>query len=523
MHSTPRESRSRRWFLQRTAQFATGVAAVSPLAALAAAPAVPSHRRQGPVPPVGGGYYPFNAGVNLDEALLREDNAGYGTLVPSNLGEELYLPEDFTATVVSEVGTTMTNGQPVPPAHDGMACFDMGDGTLRLIRNHELGNQGVFGGNAYDDHMGGTTTVVVDATTGEHIETHASITGLIRPCGGGPTPWGSWLACEETTATSAKRHGYVFEVPVDANAPVDPVPLVAMGRMNHEAAAVDPVTGCVYETEDKDRSGIFRFTPVAPGVLEAGGRLEMLQVDADGGQSLYQRARRRYDTRTGQTVGAELPVSWVPITDPDPSDEKWAADGGQSLYREGLARGGATFARGEGAWTRIDTDEAGHITDVRIYWASTSGGNAAEGQIWEYTPGPDDTGGTLKLLFESPGSHVLGHPDNIAVHPGTGVVVLCEDGGGSPVQVANVAPDDLYGDTPLQELPPEEFNRRFNRRQRVHGVTADGKIFKFAEQFGSEFAGACWSPDGETFFVNIQGNGRTYAIRGPWEKGPLGA
>ena len=460
-------------------------------------------------------------GVNPDELLLMEDNAGYGTLVPSNIGEELYLPEGFTATKLSRAGTIMSNGQPVPGAHDGMACFEMHDGTLRLVRNHETGGAGTFGDNAYDDHMGGTTTVMFDPTTGTELATHASVTGLIRPCGGGPTPWGTWLACEETRATTAKPHGYVFEVPADADSPVDAVPLTAMGRMNHEAVAVDPVTGCIYETEDAGDSGIYRFTPNVPGVLEAGGTLEMLKIDAPNPavQDPTSAPARGYNTKTGQTVGAQLPVSWVPITDPDPDEEKWQAEGGNCLYLEGLAQDGATFARGEGAWTRVDTDDDGRITDVRIYWACTSGGDAYEGQVWEYHPATE----TLKLLFESPGSHVLGHPDNIAVHPVTGVVTLCEDGGGAPVEVFGEGIGAITGNEPLASMTPEEMNRRFNRRQRVHGVTEDGLLFKFAEQFGSEFAGACWSPDGEWFFVNIQGNATTYAITGPWEKGPFGA
>jgi len=36
-------------------------------------------------------------------------------------------------------------------------------------------------------------------------------------------------------------------------------------------------------------------------------------------------------------------------------------------------------------------------------------------------------------------------------------------------------------------------------------------------KFDSEFAGATFSPDGRTLFVNMQnGPGLTYAILGPW-------
>jgi hypothetical protein len=36
-----------------------------------------------------------------------------------------------------------------------------------------------------------------------------------------------------------------------------------------------------------------------------------------------------------------------------------------------------------------------------------------------------------------------------------------------------------------------------------------------------EFAGATWSPDGKWLFVNIQRPAATYAITGPWGRGPL--
>ena len=37
----------------------------------------------------------------------------------------------------------------------------------------------------------------------------------------------------------------------------------------------------------------------------------------------------------------------------------------------------------------------------------------------------------------------------------------------------------------------------------------------------SEWAGACYSPDGKWLFVNIQTPGITFAITGPWWQGPL--
>ena len=50
-------------------------------------------------------------------------------------------------------------------------------------------------------------------------------------------------------------------------------------------------------------------------------------------------------------------------------------------------------------------------------------------------------------------------------------------------------------------------------------ITPKGDIFKLAKnsKSSSEFAGATFSPDGSTLFVNIQVDGLTLAITGPWD------
>ena len=98
-----------------------------------------------------------------------------------------------------------------------------------------------------------------------------------------PTPWGTWLTCEETVAgvRSGRRrpHGYVFEVDPEADGSGEArTPYTAMGRFLHEAGAVDPDTGVVYQTEDEGPDGFYRFIPAEPGNLGAGGRLQMLRV-----------------------------------------------------------------------------------------------------------------------------------------------------------------------------------------------------------------------------------------------------
>lgn len=393
---------------------------------------------------------------------------GYGPLRPA--GPELALPEGFRYVRFGAEGQPMSNGRPAPPSHDGMAAFPGPRGTVRLVRNHEVdGRAEAFGAGAYDPlGGGGTVTLVFDPDAGRLLASYPSLTGTVRNCAGGATPWGSWLSCEEDTAGLvhgyARPHGYCFEVPAGAGAPVRALPLRAMGRFVHEAVCVDPQSGIVYETEDQETAGFYRFVPEVRGALAAGGRLQMLAVAGRPG----------YDTRWGQERGRDLPVAWVDIPDPDPQD---AGVYPLAVFAQGRHRGGATFGRLEGCWWHRG----------RAVVVSTNGGDAGLGQVWEYQPNPG--GGRLSLLFESPSAEVLRHPDNVTATP-RGGLLLCEDGHG---------PD------------------------RLQGLTPSGQVFDFARNRFSdgEFAGATFSPDGRWLFVNVQRPGVTFAITGPWKRGPL--
>lgn len=432
-------------------------------------------------------------GATYEHLLAAKGAGGYGGLRPvaaQNTGETLLaLPEGFHYNVFGKLGDKLADGRPTPTAHDGMATF-LVKGELRLVRNHEIhngiGRAGVTIGEAnksYDALAGGgTTTLVVDAKTRQLKRSFVSLSGTLQNCAGGLTPWGSWVSCEETISGKqkftdaqqrqrggfAEEHGYCFEVFAKDNELKKIEPLRAMGRFVHEAIAVDPKTGIVYETEDQGSAGLYRFLPKKKGKLAEGGRLQMLAI----------KDKPQYDTRRGQTMGAQFEAHWVEISDPDPAS---AATDAASVYKQGREKGGATFARLEGIWYGAGS----------IFFTSTSGGEKFRGQVWRYTPrGADD--GVLTLLFESPDEAVLDGPDNLCVSP-RGGLVLCEDG---------------------------------REEQFLRGLTADGRIFDFAKNIAPgaekiEFAGATFSPDGQTLFFNIQRPGMTFAVWGNWTDGAL--
>lgn len=428
----------------------------------------------------------------------------YGELAPSQECPEIEIPESFRCVRISSggVSSTVRDGLTVPNAFDGMAAFPLPNGNVRLIRNHEMADgpdEGrPIGTPHYDGKAsGGTTSLEVRVSEGggglevELVDEFPSLAGTLVNCAGGPTPWGSWISCEEITYGRDdgfdEPHGYSFEVPASAEGPVDPVPLKAMGRFVHEAVAVDPGSGIVYETEDAwyvpgrpDRpgAGLYRFIPAEPGRLAAGGRLQMMAVSG----------APRYLTARDQTPGTVLPVHWVEIDDPDPDA---ADEDSLAVFKQGLAQGGAVFARLEGAFWG----------DEGIYVVSTNGGNARAGQLFHYRPATDETG-ELSLVFESPSKDVLDSPDNIVVSP-RGGLVMCEDG-----------TDDQF----VRGLDSEGRIVNLVRAPRAAGGPQPG-----------EFAGSCFSPDGRVLFFNQQGSRQiggtrpsaTYALWGPWEDGPL--
>jgi len=378
----------------------------------------------------------------------------------------------------------MSDGRPTPRAHDGMAAFKVGR-ELRIIRNHEVNNYVGKPGialdpNAYDPLAGGgTTTVVIDPKTREVVKDFVSLSGTLVNCAGGPTPWQSWISCEETVLGPtefisseggkrggfSKHHGYCFEVSAKSNRAVAPVPLKQLGRFVHEAIAVDPRTGILYLTEDIGTAGFYRFIPRKRGRLQAGGQLQMLAIEG----------KPKYDTRVGQKVNVELPVSWVDIANPDPPE---AELDNIAVFKQGLVAGGATFRRLEGCL-------AGNGS---IYFTSTSGGDKKLGQVWQYMPSGKDKG-SLTMLFEVTDPAVLHMPDNICL-AGKDRLVICEDNG-----VSN----------------------------HLRLMTSQGQMVDLARNIvpgfeSREFAGVTFSPDGQTLFVNIQVPGLTFAIWGPWDR-----
>ncbi|MCA9625706.1 MAG: DUF839 domain-containing protein [Myxococcales bacterium] len=277
----------------------------------------------------------------------------------------LRLPRGFRSRVLAR------SGEPVlgaamdyrwHPAPDGGAVFPTSDGYV-YVSNSEVKEPG-----------GGGVSALRFGRDGEIRAAYRILGGTTANCAGGPTPWRSWLSCEE------HRDGLVWECDPLGERPAVARP--ALGRFKHEAAAVDGRRGHVYLTEDQPNGRLYRFVSARrePMSLEE-GQLQVAEVRP-----------------TGQ-------LTWHPLPD---------ADGRRVATRDQVPASTA-FNGGEGIWL------SRHHGRDRVHF-TTKG----DDRVWQL----DLAAQHLTVLYDAARSRdpVLTGVDNVTVSP-TGEVMVAEDGG----------------------------------------------------------------------------------------------
>lgn len=372
----------------------------------------------------------------------------------------LSLRKGFRYRVLERAGERMDDGYRVPGRPDAMGCFTLPDGRWALLRNHEL-DANLF-------RMGPFTR---DNRPSEHMYDPGSAGGVSRVLlDAEGRRVSSNLVLAGTSRNCAggvspwgwlsceeslrATHGYVFLCDPAADRLKPPRRIEAYGRFLHEAVAIDPADHAAYLTEDRGDGCLYRFVPDAMGAPFGKGRLQALAVVGAPRFNLGQRLDH----------GQRFRLYWVDV--PAEAGER---DG---LRDAAQRRGAAILRRGEGI---VRVSDGFALT-------CTSGGPLDAGQIFHLAPTRE--GGELRLLAQSEDATLLDMPDNVTPTP-WGDLLVCED------------------------------NTRDNY---LRIVTRDGRVLPFARntKSGSEFAGACFSPDGRFLFVNIQEHGLTLAIDGPF-------
>lgn len=399
-------------------------------------------------------------GVSVPGRLSR-----IGPLVQSPDVPGIRIPEGFSARVIAQAN------QRVPGTNllwhtdpDGGATYKTDDGGWIYVSNREF-------------LPGGVDALRFDAQ-GEIVDGYTILPGLLTRinCGGGITPWNTWFSGEEYDL------GLLWECnPFGPASEARPLP--ALGVFSHEAAAVDPRTNIVYETEDKPDGRFYRFVPDAPNV---GGR-----ADLSSGTLQVMKVLATQAQIDAPDLSDVLQVEWIDVPNPTPIDLSIIP---LPLSAVTDVLGGilpvftatrhqvpdsTAFKGGEGIWYH----------DGIVYF-STKG----DRRVWAHDP----VAQTLECIYDDDrfAEPVLDSVDNIVITPG-GDLVVVED--------------------------------KSEANQQAVAITADGRIEPLIElvgQEGSEVTGPAFSPDGRHFYFSSQRGpganrtagtaGITYCVSGPW-------
>ncbi|WP_419168985.1 alkaline phosphatase PhoX [Halobacteriovorax sp.] len=400
---------------------------------------------------------PNNSKSNNNLRELIEDISSLSPL-PNN--PNIRIAPGVEAKLISAAGNIMSDGKEVPNYPDGMGCFDQ-SGKIVLIRNHELAPK--FGENqapllSYDPLTpGGTTTVILDDKL-NIISEFLSLSGTSVNCAGGATPWNSWISCEETTDTPSN------------------------------SSLVSQKHGYAFEVFASETSLIKKEPLIAMGrfkreaiTIEPVSGIAYQTEDTDNSclyrfipdtpgdltsgllQVLKVHGVENFKSYTlsSDDIHIKFNIEWIDIINPDPSN---------GLNNHARSLGAAIFRRNEGI---IAENNA-------IYFAATEGGTNKSGQIFKVST---DTN-TLELSLACSENNQILMPDNLNINK-YGDLIVCED-----------APNPNY----------------------LLGIKPDGTIYPIARSMTGEWAGACFSPDGNILFVNAQkaNNGETYALQLDW-------
>ena len=373
-------------------------------------------------------------------------NSGADAFGPLNAADAngLRLPSGFTSRIVAlaeePVGSTNFDW---PRAPDGGATFATGDGGWIYVANSERSS-----GN-------GGASAIRFASNGDIVNAYSILNGTSRNCAGGPTPWGTWLSCEEVD------DGRTWEC--DPFNPSQGVELPSLGTFKHEAAAVDPVHEVVYQTEDTGSSLLYRFLPTNYPDLSSGSlqALEILDPDGDGPIA----------------PGEVRPLAWHAVAAANPPDGG-PDDPAHMPFAERATRyqvaNATTFKRGEGAW----------YENGMVYFATTS-----DNRVWAI----DTNAQTIEIIYDRATSSdpEISGADNVFAST-AGDVYIAEDGGNM----------EIVALTPSGDVKPV-IRVVGHSGSEVAGpaLSPDGTRLYFSSQRGP-------TPGGN--------NGVTFEVTGPW-------
>ncbi|MCU1369655.1 MAG: translocation protein TolB [Ilumatobacteraceae bacterium] len=380
----------------------------------------------------------------------------YGELATEPDENGLLLPAGFTSRVVAIGGEAVEGTDHAWHAFpDGAATFPADDGGWIYACNSEVTA-------AFAADQGGVSAIRFDRD-GKVTDAYRILSGSTSNCAGGPTPWGTWMSCEEPV----DKRGRLWEC--DPTGEKEAVAHEAMGLWNREAAAVDPEAKVVYMTEDDPAGLLYRYTPTAyPDLSE--GAVHAAVVAGDGA------------------------VTWAEVPDPSAA----------SKPTKDQVAGATTFNGGEGIWFDRGSIYFTSKGDNKVHHIDLT--EERYDVIWDSDPASEGKEGA-----------VLSGVDNITVDHATGDLFVAEDGGnlevviisadGTVAPFARVAEDPTGSEITGPCLSPDRSRLYFSSqrgpspkmlKEVIPGCTFDSRNAGITYEVTGPFRKAAAEPEAPT-------------------------